>query len=1083
MSASQAVRRTYTIYAADGALKKHTDKIDDLFDSEQVDDNVVRTILKRMIVPSCLEDGRYEYSIYFRDMPAPLVKADADTYYKDINYEPAWSDVSGKPSAFPTAWSNVSDKPSTFTPSAHNHDDLYRAASWVPTWSEVSGKPTTFTPAVHNHNDLYRSISWAPSWDDVSNKPSTFAPSNRMYVGNVTTTAPYKSYVLLCRRAPSALHRKFHGWFYGARRSGNSASIAACVHISDTSNSNGISAYLSMVETQSLNTLRLVNCVYGGEGWLALEIDSVLHQTLDSTGIHATWAYSANGIELGMAHNDEVSEVEAFTSHHMTRQTFSGTINAAYIRENGIALEDKYSPISHNHNSLYRPISWVPSWNDVSNKPSTFTPSAHTHDEILGKAGFTWDNDFRERKIFAIAQNNTGSGQAANYTTTLHVGAGDNRRNFQIASSYGGTNAFYMRSMWDNGNSGAGAYKPWEQLVTVPLGDDLYKSKKVGSAVFPNAHGSWQVAHIASFESNMASDGALCKLKGIIGPKFGRGIYFEAYIGMTAAVTIDCIVYGPSSLKHFLYADIGNQEPKCEIYLLTMADGGSAVNGTTINYELEIPADNSILTYFNPNPVWTSVPPGGLVVPVTTRFEYGRLYVDNDIFINNESITERFVGTKVRGAISSPSHQTIPLLDLKAQTNAGTGATLLSGRIESNTNDRFFMQFYGSNDTRRWAVSTDGVLREGTVPWARLSNVPSFAASDHLHDGRYGLISQENTWSARQRFNSNENQFGGANNDPVGIILKRASLHSWRIHNSAGQLRFDGGDNDGAINRFYIDANGLAFFTGTVQVANATSDTHALNTNAANAIYHRIGAKNTTAGGLEFVQSSDAWHNGVRIWNAAEGSTGSMWMNGNRLSFNMGNAGVLGLIPTEIQTDRMINTNNESTNEQARFGGRAGGSANPFTSWHRGSTRHGYIQAISSELRVRGDDTLALEAGANGNAGTIDARAFINANRGINSATGTFEQTSGFKTLTILPDEAAHYLVILQCTSGVNLGGTGSAIAATLAGTAAGTASVSPLIHTNVASLWEMTINASGTKNLRCNPYGGTWRWTILRLF
>jgi hypothetical protein len=35
-----------------------------------------------------------------------------------------------------------------------------------------------------------------------------------------------------------------------------------------------------------------------------------------------------------------------------------------------------------NHAGLYRPVSWVPSWNDVTGKPTTFTPSAHLHSAV-----------------------------------------------------------------------------------------------------------------------------------------------------------------------------------------------------------------------------------------------------------------------------------------------------------------------------------------------------------------------------------------------------------------------------------------------------------------------------------------------------------------------------------------------------------------------------------------------------------------------------------------------------------------------------------------------------------------------------
>lgn len=41
-----------------------------------------------------------------------------------------------------------------------------------------------------------------------------------------------------------------------------------------------------------------------------------------------------------------------------------------------------------NHSGLYRPITWVPAWADVTGKPTTFTPTAHTHDyntDIINK--------------------------------------------------------------------------------------------------------------------------------------------------------------------------------------------------------------------------------------------------------------------------------------------------------------------------------------------------------------------------------------------------------------------------------------------------------------------------------------------------------------------------------------------------------------------------------------------------------------------------------------------------------------------------------------------------------------------------
>ena len=48
-----------------------------------------------------------------------------------------------------------------------------------------------------------------------------------------------------------------------------------------------------------------------------------------------------------------------------------------------------FPPDAHNHNALYRPISYVPSWAEITSKPTTFTPATHGHSytEITDKPG------------------------------------------------------------------------------------------------------------------------------------------------------------------------------------------------------------------------------------------------------------------------------------------------------------------------------------------------------------------------------------------------------------------------------------------------------------------------------------------------------------------------------------------------------------------------------------------------------------------------------------------------------------------------------------------------------------------------
>lgn len=38
-----------------------------------------------------------------------------------------------------------------------------------------------------------------------------------------------------------------------------------------------------------------------------------------------------------------------------------------------------FPPSTHNHNTLYRPITYVPAWAEVTSKPATFPPATHGH--------------------------------------------------------------------------------------------------------------------------------------------------------------------------------------------------------------------------------------------------------------------------------------------------------------------------------------------------------------------------------------------------------------------------------------------------------------------------------------------------------------------------------------------------------------------------------------------------------------------------------------------------------------------------------------------------------------------------------
>lgn len=78
--------------------------------------------------------------------------------------------------------------------------------------------------------------------------------------------------------------------------------------------------------------------------------------------------------------------------------TSSGTLALSFAAGYSLPTDAKQSNWDTaygwgNHAGLYRPVAWVPTWDEVTNKPGTFTPASHTHGNITndGKIGTTSD--------------------------------------------------------------------------------------------------------------------------------------------------------------------------------------------------------------------------------------------------------------------------------------------------------------------------------------------------------------------------------------------------------------------------------------------------------------------------------------------------------------------------------------------------------------------------------------------------------------------------------------------------------------------------------------------------------------------
>lgn len=238
-----------------------------------------------------------------------------------------WSDITDKPSVFPPsthshAWDDITGKPSLFQPAEHSH-----------TWGQITGKPTEFAPESHNHtwSDIQNPPpSYPPSthghpWSEVTDKPSTFAPAAHDHAWSEITGKP--------SQFPAEAHS--HDW---TEITGKPSTFTPSTH---------------------------------SHAWVDItgkptEFQPVTHQH--------DWSEVNNRPPVfpPEAHGHEIADVAGLSSALASKEpslpSKSGNeLKFLRVAAGGTALE------------------WVSSsggsvdWADITNKPSTFTPSSHGH--------------------------------------------------------------------------------------------------------------------------------------------------------------------------------------------------------------------------------------------------------------------------------------------------------------------------------------------------------------------------------------------------------------------------------------------------------------------------------------------------------------------------------------------------------------------------------------------------------------------------------------------------------------------------------------------------------------------------------
>lgn len=311
-----------------------------------------------------------------------------------------------------TDWADITSKPSTFTPSAHTH----AIADVTGLQGELDLKATLESPAftgtvtgitkgmvglgsVDNTSDANKPISTATQtaldgkantshthlWADITDKPTTFAPSAHTHaiadVTNLQTSLDAKASLT------------------GTETLTNKTVNDNTFFIQDeTDNTKKVQFQVSGVTTGTTRTITIPNFtgtmyVTGGtdvsvaDGGTGRSTSTTAYGIIaagtTATGAHQTIAPGTSGHFLKSAGASALGSFAAIVATDVSDSTATGrsVLTATDAAAARTAIGAGTSNLALGTTSTTAKAGdYVPAWTEITGKPSTFTPSAHTHD-------------------------------------------------------------------------------------------------------------------------------------------------------------------------------------------------------------------------------------------------------------------------------------------------------------------------------------------------------------------------------------------------------------------------------------------------------------------------------------------------------------------------------------------------------------------------------------------------------------------------------------------------------------------------------------------------------------------------------
>jgi len=318
------------------------------------------------------------------------------------------------------SWSEITSKPTTFTPSAHTHpiseisnfpSQSTHGGKFLSTdgtnlswqtvsagitevdWVDVLNKPTTFPPSAHSH-----------SWTEITSKPTTFTPSAHTHSVSDLTNFPSQatnSGKLLTTNGTSLSWSEFTltgmTTWHDVLGSPNAISLEAHYHpISDvTGLQTALDGKSSTSHTHSWAEITGKPTTFTPSSHTHLWADITDKPSTFTPSAHTHAIADVTGLQGALdgksstshTHSDATTSVSGFMSGaDKTKLNGIATNANNYSHPTGDGNLHVPATGTTNNGKVLRAgstagsLSWGSvAWTEVTGKPTTFSPSAHTH--------------------------------------------------------------------------------------------------------------------------------------------------------------------------------------------------------------------------------------------------------------------------------------------------------------------------------------------------------------------------------------------------------------------------------------------------------------------------------------------------------------------------------------------------------------------------------------------------------------------------------------------------------------------------------------------------------------------------------